>query len=403
MSVARRLEPYGTTIFTEMTALAGRCGAVNLAQGFPDFDGPDWVQAAACEAMRQGHNQYARMPGLPVLCQVLADRWHAATGLACDPLDEITVTSGCTEGLAATFLGLLNPGDAVVLFEPYYDSYHACVAMAGGVVRTVPLHPPPAPAASLAAADAFWFDPDDLRRAFSPPPRLIVVNTPHNPTGKVFTGDELALIAALCTANGTIAVTDEVYEHLTFEPDQPHRHLATFPGMAECTITLSSLGKTFSLTGWKVGWAIAARELTRAVRAAHQFLVFCTPPALQLAAAAALRDGAVCVVQLRARLHQARDFLCATLGELGFEVYRPAGTYFIMADHSAVSRRLGIDPPDDVALCRRLTEQFGVAAIPPSVFYEDPARGRHLVRFAFCKRMETLHAAAERLRRLTSV
>lgn len=407
--VAARFRPYGTTIFSEMSALANKHGAVNLSQGFPDFDGPEVAKAAATRAMAAGHNQYGRMQGVPELNAALVDRWGSMTGQRVDGETQVTVTAGCTEALAATFLGLVNPGDEVILFEPYYDCYHADATMAGAVVKTVTLRPgkpnqgagpaKPAPE-SWWAHEEFEFDPDELRRAFSAKTRLIVVNTPHNPTGKIFTREELSLVAELCVKHNTIAVTDEVYERLTFEADRPHLHLAMFPGMADRTVTLSSLGKTYSLTGWKVGWAIASVELTRAVRAAHQFLTFCAVVPVQHGAAELLRHGEAEVKNLVHRLREGRDYLGSALAGLGFRVYKPHGTYFIMVDHTSVSRRLGIDPADDVAFCRTLTTEIGVAAIPPSGFYDHPEHGKPLARFAFCKRKETLERAVERLQKL---
>lgn len=400
--IARRLEPFGTTIFTEMTMLANRHGAVNLAQGFPDFDGPAFFLDAAAEALAGGHNQYARMFGLPALNRALAERWLRATGSPIDPDAQVTVTSGCTEAIAAAMLGLVNPDDEVVLFEPFYDSYRASVAMAGGVPRFVTLRRPTgAGRDGLAAPGAFWFDPDELRRAFSDRTRLILINTPHNPTGKVFTRDELALIADLCTRHDAVALTDEVYEHLTYEPDQPHIRMATLPGMAERTLTLSSLGKTFSLTGWKIGWAIGPQDLTRAVRAAHQFLTFATATPLQAAAAVALSRTEDCdraIAALAADLKEARGLLAGALSRLGFGVHLPAGAYFILADFT---RRAGTGAstpaPDDAAFCRSLPAAAGVAAVPPSVFYQNREHGAGLVRFAFCKRPETLQEAVRRL------
>ncbi len=386
--VADRLASFGTTIFTEMTRLALQHGAVNLAQGFPDFDGPDLAKDAAIEAIRAGRNQYARMLGDPVLNAALAARWHRTTGQTIDADLQVTVTSGCTEAIPAAMLGVINPGDSVVLFEPYYDSYRACVSMAGATPRFVTLHAPRDP------AGAFWFDETEFRRVMATRPRAIVVNTPHNPTGKVFTRAELDLIAALCVEFDVLAITDEVYSELTYDPALPHISLASLPGMAERTITLSSIGKSYSLTGWKVGWAITSPELSRAVRAAHQFLTFATCTPMQLGAARILRDGDDYVRELVADFRRKRDFLSAALQDLGFGVYTPAGSYFIMADHS----RFGF--PDDVAFCRYLTETIKVAAIPPSVFYDNPAHGKSLARFAFCKKDQTLHDAVERLAKL---
>lgn len=406
--VAERLAPFGTTIFAEMTALAQQHGAVNLSQGFPDFDGPGFVKDAAARAMGAGENQYARMLGVPALNRAVADWFGRATGLEVDPDAQVQVTSGCTEALAAAFLGLVNPGDEVVLFEPYYDSYRACAAMAGAepkfvALRAAPMTPsaslreaPPTRAVGEGAGSGFAFDEAELRAAFGPRTRAVLVNTPHNPTGKVFTRAELEVIAKLCVEHDVIAITDEVYERLVFEPSRPHVSLASLPGMAERTVVLSSLGKTFSLTGWKIGWAVGPASLIRGVRAAHQFLTFATATPLQHGAAVALSspEGEAYVAGLVGRYREAREFLCGALEEIGFGVHRPEGTYFVTADHS----RFGF--ADDVSFCRHLTAEIGVAAIPPSVFYSRPELGRSLVRFAFCKKRETLERAVERLARL---
>lgn len=381
---SERLAPFGTTIFAEMTALAVKHNAINLAQGFPDFDGPEFVKDAAIEAIRAGHNQYARTQGVPALNQAIARVWAREEGIELDPDSEIAVTSGCTEAIAASILGLCHPGDEVILFEPFYDSYLACIALAGAKARFVPLTP---------SGRTFVFDEDVLRRAFTPRTRAILLNTPHNPTGKVFSEEELRLIAALCQQHGVTAITDEVYEQLVYEADEPHVRLATLPGMFERTLTLSSLGKTFSLTGWKVGWGVGAAPVVRAMRSAHQFLTFATATPLQHAAAVALDRGEDYVSDLVARYRDARDFLGSALEAMGMQVFRTAGTYFIMADHS----RLG--GLDDVEFSRRLTVEAGVAAIPPSVFYSRPELGRNLTRFAFCKKRSTLEEAVQRLQR----
>ena len=395
--VAARLQPFGTTIFTEMTALANKHGAVNLAQGFPDFDGPEAAKAAAKSAIDAGEAQYARMSGVPKLNQAVAGAFSRRTGVPVDPDAHVTITSGCTEAIAATFLGLINPGDEVILFEPFYDSYRACVAMAGATPRFVTMRPGIGVGVGV-GGKGFGFDPAELRRAFTDKTRAILVNTPHNPTGKVFTRAELELIAGLCRDLKVLAITDEVYEHLTYGAE--HVSLASLPGMFDRTVTLSSVGKSFSLTGWKIGWAIAPPALTAGVRAAHQFLTFATATPLQHGAAAIIANPGSAVREYVELFRRNRDVLSSALRELGFRVYDAEGTYFIMADHSDVSSRLGVS--GDRALCTALIERFGVAAIPPSVFYENQEHGRSLVRFAYCKKAATIDEAIRRLDRLRS-
>lgn len=384
--VASRLRPFGTSIFAEMTRLANEAGAINLSQGFPDFDGPEIIRRGAMDAILGGHNQYAPMTGVPSLTAALARRWRAATGEEIDPGASITITAGCTEALAATFLGLVESGDEVILFEPYYDSYRACVALAGATPRFVTLR---APGADAPADAPFRFDEGELAGAFGDRTRAILINTPHNPTGKVFSRGELEFIAGLCVRHDVIAICDEVYEHLTYGAE--HVRLATIPGMRERTITLSSLGKSFSLTGWKIGWAIAPPALAAGVRAAHQFLTYAPATPLQHAASIAIERGDELVHDLREHYRHARDMLGAALREIGMRVFTPAGTYFLLADHSL----FGFG--DDMEFCRYLTGEVGVAAIPPSAFYERKELARSLVRFAFCKRKETLERAIERL------
>ncbi|VAX39568.1 Aspartate aminotransferase [hydrothermal vent metagenome] len=389
--IASRLRPFGTSIFAEITQLALEHKAVNLSQGFPDFDGPGFLKEAAREAVARGHNQYARTQGVPMLNEAIA-KWHAQHGgRAVEPHAEITVTSGCTEALAACCLGLLEPGDEVVVFEPFYDAYLPDLAMAGAVAKVVTLH---------AMGDgSFAFDGEELRKAFGVRTRAVLLNTPHNPTGKVFSREELGEIAALCIEHGVIVIADEVYERLTFDPAKPHVSMASLPGMAERTVTLSSLGKTFSVTGWKIGWAIGPPHLTAGVRAAHQFLTYATSTPMQHAAAVALsgEEGRAYVEELVGVYAARRRFLCDALAGLGFGVIEPEGTYFVMADHRAISDRLGL--ADDVELCRWLAAEAGVATIPPSVFYHNKAEGRRLLRFAFCKRQETLEEAVGRMER----
>ncbi|MFZ5479321.1 MAG: aminotransferase class I/II-fold pyridoxal phosphate-dependent enzyme [Myxococcota bacterium] len=373
-ALSRRLAAFGTTIFTEMTRLANEHRAINLAQGFPDFDGPAFVKDAAVAAIREGHGQYARMSGIPPLNAAIAAAYARDRGLSFDPDTEIVVTSGCTEAIFATLQGICEPGDEVVLFEPYYDSYRASVVMAGATPRFVKLHGPD------------WrYDPAELRAAMSPRTRAVLVNTPHNPTGKVFSRAELEEIAS---ATDAILVADEVYEHLVY--DGEHVPMASIA--PERTVTLSSLGKTFSLTGWKIGWAAAPPPLAAAGRAAHQFVTFATATPLQWGAVAAMQAPPSFYAELRAGYLARRDLLAGALERIGFDVRIPAGTYFVCAGF----RRFGFH--DDVAFCRHLVERVGVAAIPPSVFYEHP--DHDYVRFAFCKRDETLNAAIARLERL---
>ncbi len=384
-----RLQGFGTNVFTEMTLLAQRFDAVNLGQGFPDFDGPEEVKEAAVRAIRGGHNQYCRMTGLPELNSAVAAHQERFYGLSYDPDLEVTVTNGATEALFATFQALCEVGDEVIFFEPFYDSYRACVAAAGGVERLVTLRSPEG--GPTQQGGDFRYDFQELEQSITAKTRLLLLNTPHNPTGKVFSRSELEQIAELCRRHDLLAVADEVYEHLVF--DGEHVSLASLPGMRERTITISSTGKTFSLTGWKIGWACAPEPLTAAVRTAHQFITFCNSAPLQPAMAQALAAGDDYYRRLETEYRERRDRLCRGLEEVGFGVLTPAGTYFVLAD----IRPLGYD--HDVEFCRMLPEKVGVAAVPPTAFYVDKAAGRHLVRFAFCKTLAVIDAAVERLRR----
>jgi N-succinyldiaminopimelate aminotransferase len=372
--LAARWNGFGTTIFTEMSALAERTGAINLGQGFPDEDGPPAVIEAAAAAMRAGANQYAPLAGVPALREAIAAHQRRFYGLEVDPEEGVQVTFGATEAIAAALIGLCDPGDEVVTLDPAYDSYAAGAAMAGATLRHVTLRPP-----------AFALDPDALAAAIGPRARVLLLNSPHNPTGRVLARAELELVAAACREHDLVAVCDEVYEHLVFESE--HVPLATLPGMAERTLTVSSLGKTFSFTGWKVGWATGPPELVRAVRTAKQFLSFAGGTPLQHAAAAALALGDEVYAELAVSLAAKRDRLCAGLEAAGLAVHRPAGTYFVNA---AVAG-------DGAAFCRELAERAGVVAIPTAVFYADPEAGRELVRFAFCKRDAVIDEASARL------
>ncbi|WP_419848069.1 pyridoxal phosphate-dependent aminotransferase [Candidatus Poriferisocius sp.] len=376
-----RLGEFGTTIFAEMSALALATGAINLGQGFPDTDGPREVADAAVAAIRAGHNQYPPGLGIADLRLAVAEHQKRFYDLDFDPDTEVLITAGATEAIAAVMLSLLEPGDEVVLFEPYYDSHIAGIAMAGAQRRLVTLRPP-----------HYGFDPDELAAAIGPRTRMIVVNSPHNPTGKVFDRSELELIAELCRRHDLLAVTDEVYEHLAY--DGEHIPLVSLPGMRERTISVSSGGKTFSFTGWKIGWVCAVPELRDAVTTTKQFLTFVNGAPFQHAIAVGLRLGDDYFDGLRSGMRARRDQLADGLDAAGFEVYRPAGTYFVTAD----VRPLGFD--DGMALCRKLPELCGVVAVPNVVFYDNEHEGRHLVRFAFCKRPEVLHEAVERLAKL---
>ncbi|MFB9554456.1 pyridoxal phosphate-dependent aminotransferase [Streptomyces roseoviridis] len=379
----RRLAEFGTTIFAEMSALAVRTGSINLGQGFPDTDGPEEVREAAVRALRDGRgNQYPPGPGVPELRTAVAAHQRRFYGLDVDPDTEVLVTAGATEAIAATLLALLEPGDEVIAFEPYYDSYAACIAMAGG--RRVPL--------TLRAPD-FRPDLDALRDAVTDRTRLLLLNSPHNPTGMVLSREELTAIAELAVERNLLVVTDEVYEHLVF--DGEHVPLISLPGMRERTVRISSAGKSFSFTGWKVGWVTAAAPLLSAVRSAKQFLTYVSSGPFQYAVAEALALPDAYFTGFRDGLAAKRELLSAGLAEAGFEVYRPQGTYFVTTDVAALGEK------DALAFCRSLPERCGVVAVPNSVFYDDEKAGRTQVRFAFCKRTGVLEEAVERLGRLT--
>jgi N-succinyldiaminopimelate aminotransferase len=383
-AVADRLQNFGTTIFAEMTTLANEHGAVNLGQGFPDFEGPPGIVDAAMRALREGHNQYARSMGMPPLVQAIAAHQKRCYDLDIDPMSGVTVTRGATEAISATLLGMLNPGDEVILFEPFYDSYPVCTALAGAVPRYYTLRFPD-----------FRVDLDELAALFNDKTRVLVLNTPHNPTGKVFSREEMEGIAALCREHDVYVFADEVYEHLTFDGAE-HIPMATLPGMFERTLTASSTGKTFSYTGWKVGWVSGPPDLVKATQSAHQFLTYAGTTPLQMAMAHALEHYTEDFFdELEREYTERRDFLSAALDKAGFDVAVPAGTYFVLADFTSLF------DGDDRAFARSLIERAGVAAIPPSPFYAAaPEEGRRLIRFSFCKRKETLQAAVEGLSRL---
>ncbi|MGH3498985.1 MAG: pyridoxal phosphate-dependent aminotransferase [Nocardioidaceae bacterium] len=376
---AARLDGLGTTIFATMSALAARTGAINLGQGFPDTDGPDSVIADAIQAMHTGRNQYAPGIGAPELRRAVADHQKRWYDLDLDPDTQVVVTTGATEAVAAALLGLVDLGDEVVVLEPYYDSYVAVIQMAGGVRRPVTLRAPD-----------FRLDTDALATAVTPRTTAILLNSPHNPTGTVLDLDELTAVARVAVEHDLVVIADEVYEHLTFD-DRPHLPIATLPGMAERTVTISSGGKTFSFTGWKVGWASGPVSLVGAVNQAKQFLSFTSGAPLQPAIAGALDLPDDFFTGVARRLQARRDQLCGGLSALGFTTFVPQGTYFATTD----VRPLGFQ--DGMEFCLALPELAGVVAIPHQVFYDDLEAGRPLVRWAFCKREDVLEEALARL------
>jgi aspartate/methionine/tyrosine aminotransferase len=407
--LARRVAGFGTTIFTEMSALAVQHGAINLGQGFPDFPGPDFVKQAAAAAIQADLNQYAPMAGLPHLRQAVAAEWQRRHGREVDWQAEVTITSGATEALCGAALALLDPGDRAIILEPAYDAYAPDVIMAGAEPVFVKLYPPTndqrpktndginsASSSFVVRRSSSWgFDSDELRAAFERRPKLILINTPHNPTGKVFSRAELELIAALCQEYDVLAIADEVYDRMVYDQAE-HVSLATLPGMWERTLTLNSVGKTFSVTGWKIGYAVGPAALNQALRAAHQWVTFATSTPMQEATAVAIEQAAAngYYRELHAEYDQRRLLLRDLLERAGLPTLPVEGSYFISADIS----KLGF--ADDRAFCRFLTTELGVAAIPTSAFYNDAASAPALARFCFAKQRATLEAAGERLQRL---
>jgi len=378
-----KLQGFGTTIFAETSALATATGSINLGQGFPDTDGPREVLDAAIDAINGGLNQYPPGPGMAVLREAIAAHQQRFYGVQYDPATEVLVTAGATEALAGALLGMLDTGDEVVVFDPMFDSYAPCIAMAGAIAKPVLLRPP-----------SYQFDPAELTAAVTPKTKLILLNTPHNPTGRVFTREELQLIADLAIERDLVVITDEVYEHLVFDGAQ-HLSLASFPGMRERTLTISSGGKTFNTTGWKIGWLCGPPALVQAARTAKQFLTYVNGGPFQPAIAVGLGLPDSFFHDTAADLQAKRDRLLPGLDAAGFTVYPTSGTYFVTVD----IRPLQPDG-DGMAFCRALPQHCGVVAIPNEVLYANKAEGRHLVRFAFCKRLDVIDEAVTRLQSL---
>jgi aspartate/methionine/tyrosine aminotransferase len=377
--LSNRVQNFSESVIREMTRLAHKHNAVNLAQGFPDFPAPAELKDAAAQAIHQDWNQYAITWGSPRLRDALATKVNWFNGMAIDPETQITVTCGATEAMIATMFALINPGDKVAVLQPFYENYGPDAILAGAEPIFIHLHPP-----------TFAFDPDDLRAAFRQGARAIIINNPNNPTGRVLTRAELQMIADLCIEYNAFAITDEIYEHIVYA-DRPHISLATLPGMANRTITISGLSKTYSVTGWRLGYAIAAPDLTNGIRKAHDFLTVGAPAPLQEAAVTALNFPRTYYDHLKTDYARRRTLMLDALQNAGFTFTAPEGAYYVMADFSA----FGFD--DDVAFARHLVETIGVATVPGSSFYAPPELGKHQVRFCFCKKDETLRAAGERL------
>jgi aminotransferase len=377
---SHKASSFTESVIRDMTRLANHHGAINLGQGFPDFAAPAVLKAAAAQAIAEDHNQYPITWGVPAFREAIAAKYARDYGMRVDPETEVCVTCGSTEAMIATMLGVLDPGDEVVVFEPFYENYRPDAILSGAVPRLVTLRPPD-----------WTFDEAELRAAFSDRTRAVIINTPNNPTGRVFTREELEAIGELCVRHDAIAITDEIYEHIVYD-GAGHVPMATIPGMEERTVTISALSKTYSVTGWRVGWAIAPTPLIAGIRPVHDFLTVAAAAPLQVAGITALALPSSYYEEMAAGYAARRETIMRILAEAGFEARAPSGAYYVMADCS----HLGLG--DDVATARHLVEHAGVAAVPGSSFFSDPAEGSHLLRFAFCKELATLEAARERLR-----
>jgi aspartate/methionine/tyrosine aminotransferase len=383
--LSSRVQYFTESIIREMSRLAARYDAINLAQGMPDFETPQEIKDAACRAIQEGYNQYAVTWGAPTLRQAIAQKAKSFNGIDADPDKNITVCCGATECMMATLLAVINPGDEVIVFQPFYENYGPDALLSGATPVWVQLRQPD------------WsFDREQLQRAFRDKPRAIIINTPNNPTGKVFTRDELSFIAELCVKHNVLAITDEIYEHIILN-DQPHISIATLPGMSERTVTISGLSKTFSVTGWRMGYCIAAAEITNGIRRVHDFLTVGAPHPLQMAGAAALRMPESYYTKLRDDYRRRASILLPYLHEAGFEFSDPAGAYYVMTDISPFGAE------DDAIFNLNLIKEIGVAGVPGSSFYSPKESGRTKLRFMFAKKDDTLHRAGERLLKLQSM
>jgi len=380
--LADRVSHFSESVIREMTRLANQFGALNLGQGMPDFETPQEIKDAACWAIQEGFNQYAITWGAPALREAIARKAKSFNGIDCDPEQNITVCCGATECMMATMLALVNPGDEVIIFQPYYENYGPDSVISGANPVWINLRPP-----------GWSFDPDELRKAFSKRTKAIIVNTPNNPTGHIFSREELTLIAELCQKHDVYAITDEIYEYIRFT-DAPHISLATLPGMAERTVTISGLSKTYSITGWRLGYCIAPREITNGIRKAHDFLTVGAPHPLQMAGAKALEMPESYYDHLRIDYQRRRDLFLPYLRDAGLTVYEPEGAYYVMTDISSLGWR------DDTEFVRTMIRSVGVSAVPGSSFYRPKELGHTMVRFMFAKCDETLHEAGKRLRKL---
>jgi len=379
---SERIANFTESVIREMTRLALAHDAVNLAQGFPDFGAPEEIKRAACAAIEADVNQYTITWGARAFREAIAAKYRRWYGLDYDPEREVTVCCGSTEGMIASLLAVVNPGDEVIVFEPFYENYRPDSLLCGATTRLVTLHAP-----------EWRFDPDELRRAFTPRTRAIIVNTPHNPTGKVFERAELETIAGLCQEFDALAITDEIYEHILYDGAR-HIPIATLPGMRERTLIVNSMSKTYSVTGWRTGWVAGPAAISEGLRKVHDFLTVNAPAPLQQAGVVAMSLDESYYEQLAARYTEKRDALMGTLEGVGFRCFRPRGAYYVMCDIA----RFGFS--DDLAFARHLVEDIGVSAVPGSSFFERGGEGKQLIRFCFCKREDTLAEAERRLEKL---